>query len=189
MDDSISMWHEIAKYCPACSSPLKFEMIDDRRRPICGKCRLVIYGTPSPAAATVVLDADRRLLLVQRKQAPYAGHWTLPAGYQEYDEDPVRTAVRETAEETGLTVAVDGLIDVLYTSDDPRKRGILVVYLAHPVGGTLSAGDDAADVGFFPMTELPRPLGFENDRKILAHVADELRAGRLPGDGRPRRPE
>jgi ADP-ribose pyrophosphatase YjhB (NUDIX family) len=183
------MWHEIAKFCPACGAALAHELLDDRRRPVCPSCRLVIYGTPSPAAATVVLDENRRLLLVQRRHQPYAGHWTLPAGYQEYDEDPVRTAVRETAEETGLTVAIDGLIDVLYTTDDPRKRGILIVYLAHPLGGTLHAGDDAADVGFYPVTALPRPVGFDNDRRILAHVASELKAGRLPGDGRPRRPE
>ncbi|MFO0980362.1 MAG: NUDIX hydrolase [Planctomycetota bacterium] len=183
------MWHEIARFCPVCGTPLVHEQVDDRQRPLCRACGLTIYGTPSPAAATVVLDDERQVLLIKRRRAPFEQHWTLPAGYQEYDEDPVRTALRETEEETGLCVVIDGLIDVLYTSDDPRKRGILVVYLAHPVGGTLRAGDDAEDAAFFPVHDLPSPVGFANDRRVLAHVASELAAGRLPGDGRPRRPE
>jgi 8-oxo-dGTP diphosphatase len=154
------MWHEIAKFCPDCGAALAHELLDDRRRPVCPTCRLVIYGTPSPAAATVVLDESRRLLLVQRRHQPYAGHWTLPAGYQEYDEDPVRTAVRETEEETGLTVAIDGLIDVLYTTDDPRKRGILIVYLAHPSAGRYTAGDDAAGRRFLSHDGLAAAGGF-----------------------------
>ena len=49
-----------------------------------------------------------------------------------------------------------------------HKRGadILLVYKAAVKGGKLSAADDADEVGWFPLDNLP-PLAFETTRKVL----------------------
>ena len=107
------------------------------------------------------------MCLVKRKIEPYRGHWTLPAGYQEYFETPEEAAVRETREECGLEVEILTLLHVLYTTDDARKRANLTVYLARPTGGTLQPGDDAEAAAFFPLDELPDLIGFENNRRVL----------------------
>lgn len=109
---------------------------------------------------------------MKRKIEPYRGHWTLPAGYQEYDETPEEAAVRESREECGLEVQIITLLDVLYTRDDARKRANLNVYLCKPVGGLLRAGDDAEETAFFSIDALPAEIGFHNNQKILKDLRD-----------------
>ena len=60
------------------------------------------YQNPACAAAGAVVDGDGRVLLIRRRIAPFRGDWALPAGYQEIDEDPRETALREVREETGI---------------------------------------------------------------------------------------
>lgn len=72
----------------------------DRRR------RVAAYG--------LCRDSDGRVLLVRasaRSNTP--GVWSLPGGGIEHGEHPADGVVREVAEETGLTVKVTGLRNVL----------------------------------------------------------------------------
>ena len=104
---------------------------------------------------------DHALLLVQRGPGTCAlpGAWNLPAGYCEADESPSMTAVRETQEETGLQVRVGRLVGAYYFDDDPRGNGILLVYEATPVGGSLRVdGQEGAQAEFFQPGNLPEPL-------------------------------
>src|SRR5262249_23611935 len=90
------------------------------------------------------------------------------------DETPAEAAVREAREETGIRVEVTRLLDVLYTRDDPRKPGNLAVYLCRALGGRLRAGDDAEAVRFFPLSAVPREIGFRNNRIVMARLRREI---------------
>lgn len=169
-------WEDRARFCPLCGGGLERRQVEERQRPVCGPCGLILYLNPAAAAAAVVLRG-REVLLIRRNIRPYRGHWALPAGYEEYDESPVETAVRETAEETGLRVRPLGLYDVLYTCDDPRKRGILVVYLCELEGGELEPGDDADEARFFALDALPEQIGFVNNQRILERLRREVEQG------------
>jgi 8-oxo-dGTP diphosphatase len=57
-----------------------------------------------PAIAAAVIVRDGRFLLVQRAVAEGSLSWQFPAGEIEDGETPDAAAVRETAEEAGLTV-------------------------------------------------------------------------------------
>ncbi|WP_262364217.1 NUDIX hydrolase [Arthrobacter echini] len=108
----------------------------------------------TPAAATVVRDADGRFLLVLRANAPSAGRWSFPGGRVEADESLEDAAVRETLEETGLHIRIDRLLGSL---EIPHGTGVVFEvhdFLASPVGGILLAGDDAADAGWFTHQEM-----------------------------------
>ena len=113
------------------------------------------------------------MLLVQRKYAPQAGYWSLPAGFMEWDETPQQAAVRETEEETGLLVDVQRLLGVFPWYDDflqglAHENGLLVVYEATVVGGALQAGDDAQAAGWFRLDALPGPIAFASHEAALA---------------------
>jgi len=65
------------------------------------------------AAYGICSDSDGRTLLVRASpQSGTPGVWSLPGGAVDHGEPPVETVVRETAAETGLSVAVVKLIDV-----------------------------------------------------------------------------
>src|SRR4029079_11122217 len=65
------------------------------------------------AYAVATDDAGRVLLVRASTRSGTPGVWSLPGGAVDHGEDPNHTVVRETAAETGLSVAVTGLRDVL----------------------------------------------------------------------------
>lgn len=95
------------------------------------------------AAYAACADANDRVLLVRgsaRSSTP--GIWSLPGGAVDHGEDPHHTVVRETAAETGLSVAVTGLADVLADMRALPHRGITIhtdrlIYHAFVRGGHL----------------------------------------------------
>jgi len=68
--------------------------------------------------AAVVVDGGR-VLVLRRAGAHGAGTWGLPGGHQEFGESPEDTAVRETAEETGLVVRPTARLGF---TDDPMPE-------------------------------------------------------------------
>jgi 8-oxo-dGTP diphosphatase len=68
--------------------------------------------------AAVIVDGGR-VLVMRRAGAHGAGTWGLPGGHQEFGESPEGTAVRETAEETGLVVRPTARLGF---TDDPMPE-------------------------------------------------------------------
>lgn len=166
------MRHRQAKHCPLCGAQLTSGHVEGRERRLCSGCSFVLYENPAAAAAGVVVDVSRRVLLVQRAIEPYRGYWALPAGYQELDEHPSQTAAREIREESGIEVEVVELIDLLFISQDARKPANLAVFLCRPIGGELRPGDDTQDAAWFDVDRLPAKLGFDNGPRILEWLRD-----------------
>ncbi|TDC60001.1 NUDIX domain-containing protein [Actinomadura sp. GC306] len=102
----------------------------------------------------IVRDGSGRLLLVKRARPPGEGLWSIPGGRVEPGEDDPAAVVRELKEETGLDVVVGALAG---TVDRPGPGGVTYEihdYAAAVTGGTLRAGDDAADVRWIAPDEL-----------------------------------
>lgn len=95
------------------------------------------------AAYAVCTDDDGRVLLVRAStRSGTPGVWSLPGGAVDHGEDPNHTVVRETAAETGLSVAVTGLRDVLADMRAVPHRGVTIhtdrlIYQVSVRGGTL----------------------------------------------------
>ncbi|QDU84978.1 Putative mutator protein MutT4 [Planctomycetes bacterium Pla163] len=164
------MWSKV-RYCPACAAPLESAPVFGRERLRCPACAFVLFANPVGAAGAVVVDPDRRILLVRRAIAPHAGSWALPAGYQEIDESPSGAAEREVREETGVTIRTVALLDLVFVPDDPRKPANVALFLAIPVAGEPSGRDDALDADWFALDDLPRRLAFESNHRILERLA------------------
>ena len=102
--------------------------------------------TPLVGVGAVIVEAGR-VLLVRRGKEPMKGHWTLPGGLLELGESLTEGVVREAKEETGLTVEVSVLIELLdrIHRDETRVRYHYVIadYLCRVVGGQLKTASDA----------------------------------------------
>ena len=131
------------------------------------------YQHPHPAVTVDAVvfgfdDADLKLLLIQRKLAPFKGAWALPGGFVRLDENLEAAARRELTDETGITRLY---LEQLYTfgepDRDPRERVISVAYyaLVKLSDHTLQAASDAENVAWFPVAELPK-LGFDHERIV-----------------------
>lgn len=137
------------------------------------------YERPSVAVDVVMMtlhQKDLQVLLVKRRSWPFEGMWAIPGGFVEIDESLEDAAKRELREETSVQ---DVYIEQLYTfgnpGRDPRTRVITVVYFALLDGEQLriKAADDAADVGWFSVYDLP-PLAFDHG-DILDYTLNRLR--------------
>src|ERR1700730_18015217 len=137
------------------------------------------YDRPSVTVDVVMMSLrqrDLQVLLVKRRSWPYEGMWAIPGGFVNMDESLETAAKRELREETGVE---DVYLEQLYTfgdpKRDPRTRVITVVYFALLDSERLQvkAADDAADVGWFSVYELP-PLAFDHE-KILQYSLERLR--------------
>lgn len=79
-------------------------------------------------AVTLIADAERTpcFLLTRRasRLSAHAGQWALPGGRVEAGETPTAAALRELAEEVGLTVAPNRVLGCL--DDYPTRSGYVI---------------------------------------------------------------
>lgn len=96
-----------------------------------------------------------KILLIKRGNHPSIGWWALPGGFVEFRENLDDAAARELEEETGLK-GVKGVQLGSYGDydRDPRTRIITTAYVFAGEEGklTATAGDDAADAGWFSIS-------------------------------------
>ena len=111
-------------------------------------------GSVIPCVGAVIKDDRGRLLLIKRGHAPGAGLWSLPGGRIEPGETDAEALVREMREETGLAIEAGQLIGTVRRP--AQDGGILDIrdYAATVTGGTLRAGDDAADARWVAASDL-----------------------------------
>ena len=104
----------------------------------------------------IIKDPRGRLLLIKRGHAPQAGRWSLPGGRVEPGESDQQAVIREIREETGLEVQCDQLVGSVERRWPPDAVLEIRDYAATVTGGTLGAGDDAAEVRWVSPAELGR---------------------------------
>ena len=156
---------DFIKFFPRCGNSVVREEKFGAVRPVCPQCGWIYFIDPKVAAA-VLVEEDGRVLLVRRVNEPFRGLWTLPAGFVNGGEDPAEAAARECEEETGLSVRVRRVLDVISGREHERGADFVIVYLAEIVSGELAAADDADAAEWFPYDDLP-PLAFKATQKVL----------------------
>ncbi len=81
-------------------------------------------------------------------------------------EDPAEAAARECLEETGLSVHITRVLDVIAGKEHERGADFIIVYHAEVISGDLTPADDADAAEWFARDKLP-PLAFNATQKVL----------------------
>ena len=130
-------------------------------------------------AVLTVRGGALQVLLIRRGNPPFQGRWALPGGFVDPGEAVEAAAIRELEEETAMKgLAVEQLGTWGDPGRDPRGRTVSVVYLAAcpSEAARAVAGDDATEVGWFPLREPPE-MAFDHGeileaawRRCLLHL-------------------
>jgi ADP-ribose pyrophosphatase YjhB (NUDIX family) len=144
---------ETIRFCPLCGAALTRQPVgpDKREEMVCSHCEFVFYVNQKVVAATIPWQ-DGRLLLTRRAINPAHGKWTFPGGYVDWGETVDAGALRETLEETGLTVELGGLVGVY---SYPTTPVVIVVYEAAVTGGTLTLCHENDRLEWMTPAEIP----------------------------------
>lgn len=121
---------------------------------------------------------EGKLLLVERRRPPEAGHWGLPGGKVDWLEAVPSATAREIAEELGLIIAPTELLCVVEQICHERgEHWVSPVYLVQDAQGEprILEPDALARCGWFPLEQLPEPLTWAT-RTALACLPDALRS-------------
>jgi ADP-ribose pyrophosphatase YjhB (NUDIX family) len=119
-------------------------------------------------------DGGPRAALIGRTDRRGRMLWSLPKGHVEAGETTEDTAVREVAEETGITgrvVASLGVIDFWFVADGRRIHKTVHHYLLVAQGGELSADDvEVEQVEWVRLDELAARLAYADERRLVEQV-------------------
>ena len=98
--------------------------------------------------------------------------WSLPKGHIEEGETPEQAAIREVAEETGITSSITkslGVIDFWFMAGGKRIHKTVHHFIFTEVGGTLLAQESEVDeVSWFPLSEIVDRLAYPDEKKLIA---------------------
>lgn len=162
------------KYCTFCGYSTIVKMIDGKNRVFCPNCKTVFYENPLPVASSIVVNDNREVLLVKRKNDPYKDMWCLPIGFAESGEEVAHAALRELQEESGIEGTIIRLIDVDTVENDFYGSLAIITYEVKRTGGMPRPGDDASDVRYFPIHDIPA-LAWTSNEKALNKFLDQYK--------------
>ena len=127
------------------------------------------------------LTPDGPQIVLAHRRSPAL--WALPKGTPAPGETLEETALRETAEESGLAVEIEapiGPIVYVFTRGSTRYVKTVHFFLMRPVGGDLADHDhEFDDVRWLSLPEALRLMNYPTERHVVEQ-AERLIAARVP---------
>jgi ADP-ribose pyrophosphatase YjhB (NUDIX family) len=163
-------------YCTHCAAPVDVRIPPDDNRPrhVCTACGVIHYINPKVVVGCLPVIGEQ-VLLCRRAIEPRYGKWTLPAGFLECGETLETGALRETLEEAGAEVTIEGLYTVLSIVHANQIYMMFRATLPQPV---FSAGTESLEVALFDEADIPwDELAFSTIRRTLEHFFEDRRKG------------
>jgi ADP-ribose pyrophosphatase YjhB (NUDIX family) len=166
------------KHCRACGAPAQYTVPadDNRERATCTVCGTIHYENPLNVVGTVPAWGDQ-VLLCRRNIEPRYGFWTLPAGFMELGETTAEGALRETIEEAGAKVEMQGLYTVLNVA---RVGQVHFFYRARLLDTGFNPGPETIEARLFREDEVPwDEIAFRTVKETLRRWFDDRRQGQF----------
>jgi len=164
------------RHCRACGHEVAYRVPpdDNRERAVCLQCQHIDYENPLNVVGTVPAWEDQ-VLLCRRNIEPRHGFWTLPAGFMELGESTEAGALRETDEEAGASIELQGLFSVLNVV---RVGQVHLYYRARLMDTAFAPGPETIEARLFREDEIPwDDLAFRTVRVTLERYFADRRAG------------
>jgi ADP-ribose pyrophosphatase YjhB (NUDIX family) len=155
------------RYCYHCGSETTPVEAEGQPRAYCSQCRLILYENPLPTVVIIAYNTRNEIALIRRNVEPGRGHWSLPGGFIETGETAAQAAVRELAEETGLSGTPPELVGVGNHLNGFYGDILLIGYAVKIDSDRIRSGDDASEAAWFKLNEHP-PLVFPVHVELLA---------------------
>ncbi len=173
------MFRSPIKHCRNCGSAVTYRVPDDgdtRERAVCPACDTIHYENPLNVVGTVPYWGDK-VLLCKRNIEPRWGKWTLPAGFMELGETTEQGAARETDEEAGAKIEMEGLLTVMSV---PRVGQVHMYYRARLLSDVFDPGHETIEARLFSQEEIPwEEIAFRTVRETLELYFADRAAGRF----------
>jgi ADP-ribose pyrophosphatase YjhB (NUDIX family) len=140
-------------FCNLCGHGVELRVPerDNRTRWCCPHCHMIHYENPRMVLGTIPVWDDQ-ILLCKRAIEPRLGYWTLPAGFLENGESTADGALRETMEEAGANIALEGAFSIY---DVLHVHQVHMFYRARLLDLDFSAGPESLEVRLFKESEIP----------------------------------
>jgi ADP-ribose pyrophosphatase YjhB (NUDIX family) len=167
------------RFCRTCGAATAYIVPQDDQRPraVCSVCNTVHYENPLNVVGTLPVWGES-VLLCKRNIEPRRGFWTLPAGFMELGETTSQGALRETDEEAGLHVELQGLYTVMSV---PRVGQVHLYYRAKMLDAHMSPGPETMEARLFGENEIPwDQLAFRTVRETLKLFFADRGTGHFP---------
>ena len=135
-----------------------------------------------PGCSAAIFDPTHtQIVLIRRTDN---GRWCLPGGHMEAGESVTEACLREVWEETGLRVVLSALVGVysnphrvIEYADGNRYHIVTLHFAALPDSGTLTLGDETADIDYFSAAATAALDVMEHHRE---RIADSFTGQSLP---------
>lgn len=105
--------------------------------------------------STIVIEDDKALMIREGKNSyGQRGTWNFPSGHVELGESLTEAAIRETLEETGYEVELNGVVAVLKI-DNGDRMNIVVFFSGARTGAEQAEPEEGTDkIEFVPVNDI-----------------------------------
>ena len=161
-----------------CGTPVEHRIPaeDNRERAVCPACDHIQYVNPLNVVGTLPTWEDQ-VLLCRRNIEPRKGYWTLPAGFMELGETTEEGALRETDEEAGAHIELQGLYCMLNVV---QAGQVHLFYRARLLDTQFTPGPETIEAKLFRHSEIPwADLAFRTVKLTLERYFAERESGQF----------
>ncbi|MGW3346597.1 NUDIX hydrolase [Nonomuraea rubra] len=135
-----------------------------------------------PSVNVIVTNPAGDVLMIRRSDND---NWAVPGGAIDLGESIPEAAIRETAEETGITCEITGLVGtysdprhvILYTSDGEARQEFSIVLTGRAIEGEPAPSEESREVRWVPQGEV---MALPMDRSMRMRIEHYLTGAGLP---------